>query len=228
MGQTYLNYGWVLLTALYKFVIRELRVLVSVHISKYLVYALGRQGQVRVRPLAVIEDLFGRVFVSGEIDHLTSHLVDGSDDLKHLVVGDEAVLVYVIELECPCRRAVRQWTMRRMRHTFELFVQASATRYAEGADELLKVDRTVLVLVKDVEYIVCELAGVTKGEELLVYATELGSVEVARRTIPEEALVPRAASERCGGERGRRDHCCSSLLSTGEMDECRWRSHRAR
>ena len=47
-------------------------------------------------------DLFGGVFVSGEFDHLTGHLVDGSDDLEHLVVGDEAVLVYVIELECPC------------------------------------------------------------------------------------------------------------------------------
>jgi len=48
------------------------------------------------------KDLFGGVFVGGELDHLTGHLVDGSDDLEHLVVGDEAVLVYVIELESPC------------------------------------------------------------------------------------------------------------------------------
>ena len=48
-GRTYLNYGWILLTAFYEFIIRELCVLVSVHIPKYLVHTLGRQGQVGVR-----------------------------------------------------------------------------------------------------------------------------------------------------------------------------------
>jgi len=170
-----------LLTAFYEFIIRELCVLVSVHIPKYLVHTL-----------------FGRVFVSGELDHLTSHLVDGGDDLEHLVVGDEAVLVNVIQLECP----------------LELFVQAATTGYTEGADEFLKVDRTVLVFVKDVEYIVCELARVAKREELLVYATKFGPIEVARWTVPEESLVPRAGLEKgwAGSRQG--DHCCSSLLST--------------
>lgn len=38
---TDLNYSWVLFTALYKFIISKLCVLVSVHISKDLVHALG-------------------------------------------------------------------------------------------------------------------------------------------------------------------------------------------
>ena len=98
---TYLDYSWVLLTTLSEFVISEFCILVSVHISKYLVHAL--EGQVRWggEGKGKGRDLFGGVFICGELDHLTGHLVDGSDDLEHLVVGDEAVLVYVIELECP-------------------------------------------------------------------------------------------------------------------------------
>jgi len=83
-------------------------------------------------------------------------------------------LVYVVELEGP----------------LELLVQSSAACDAEGADEFLKVDCAVLVLVEDVENIVCELARVTEREELLVYVTKLGPVEVARRTVLEESLVP--------------------------------------
>ena len=45
--------------------------------------------------------LFRRVLVSRELDHLASHPVDGLDDLEHLVVGDGAVLVDVVELEGP-------------------------------------------------------------------------------------------------------------------------------
>lgn len=41
VGETYLNYSWVLLTALYEFVISKLCVLVPVHIPKNLVHALG-------------------------------------------------------------------------------------------------------------------------------------------------------------------------------------------
>lgn len=113
------------------------------------------------------------------------------------------------------------WRMRwgrsgRRGHTLELLVQTAATRDAEGADELLKVDRAVLVFIKDVEHIVCELAGITEREELLVYATELGPVELSGRTVLEEALVPGRVRDRWDGAKGRY-HCCSSLLSTGEM-----------
>lgn len=81
-------------------------------------------------------------------------------------------------------------TMGRRGHTLELLVQVAAACDAEGTDELFKVDRAVLVFVEDVEYIVCELAGVTEREELLVYAAELGPVELAGWTVSEEALVP--------------------------------------
>lgn len=164
-------------------------------------------------------DLFGCVFIGGEFDHLAGHLIYGRDDLEHLVVGDEAVLVYVIELECPCG-GVRWSTMDMRGHTLELFVQTAAACDAECADELFKVDCPVLVFVKDVEDIVCELAGVTERKELLVYVTEFGAVELAGWTVLEEALVPRGRSEQSGGsERGRRDHCCSSRLSTGRPYE---------
>ena len=106
-------------------------------------------------------------------------------------------------------------------HTLELLVQATATCYAEGADELFKVDRTVLVFVKDVEYIVCELAGVAEGEELLVYATELGPVEVARWTVPEESLVPGAGSERDGSERDESTIAVVLACRLPSMSACR-------
>jgi len=35
------------------------------------------------------------------MDHLTSHLVDGADDLEQLVVGDHPVAVDVVQLEGP-------------------------------------------------------------------------------------------------------------------------------
>jgi hypothetical protein len=43
-----------------------------------------------------------RLLVRGQLDHLPGHLVDGPNDLEHLVVGDEAVTVDVVELEGPC------------------------------------------------------------------------------------------------------------------------------
>jgi len=113
-------------------------------------------------------------------------------------------------------------TMGRRGHTLELLVQVAAACDAECADELFKVDRAVLVLVEDVEYIVCELAGVTEREELLVYAAEFGPVELAGWTVPKEALVPGARSAIVGAESGARNHCCSSLLSTGMCEIRRW------
>ena len=80
--------------------------------------------------------------------------------------------------------------MIRWERTLELLIETAATGDAQGADELLEVDCPVLVLVKHIEYIVGELGGVAKGEELLVYPTELGLIEVARGTVLAEALVP--------------------------------------
>lgn len=63
--------------------------------------------------------------------------------------------------------------------TFELLVQPASARYAEGTDEFFKVYMAVLVLVEDVEDIVCEFAWVAEREELLVYPTELGLIELS-------------------------------------------------
>lgn len=43
--------------------------------------------------------LFRRVFVFRQLHHLTRHLVNGSDDLQHLVFGYRAVRVDVVELQ---------------------------------------------------------------------------------------------------------------------------------
>lgn len=45
--------------------------------------------------------LLGRVLVWREPDDLAGHLVDGLDDLEHLIIGDEAIAVDIIQLECP-------------------------------------------------------------------------------------------------------------------------------
>jgi hypothetical protein len=66
----------------------------------------------------------------------------------------------------------------------------AAACHAECTDELFKVDRAVLVRVEHVENIVCELAGIAKGKELLVYPTEFGLVELTGRTVLAETLVP--------------------------------------
>lgn len=57
--------------------------------------------------------------------------------------------------------------------TFEFLVEATTACNAEGTYEFLEVDCAVLVLVKDVEHIVCKLPWVAKGEELLVYSGKL-------------------------------------------------------
>lgn len=75
----------VLLGSLLELVKREAVVLVQVHVAEDLVDAL-----------------LGRVLVFWERDHLARHLVYAADDLEHLVVCDEAVLVDVVELERPC------------------------------------------------------------------------------------------------------------------------------
>ena len=79
---------------------------------------------------------------------------------------------------------------RRRRRTFELLIQPSPTRYAEGADELFEVDRAVLVLVEHIEDIVRELARITEWEELLVYPSKFVFVELPRWAILQKASVP--------------------------------------
>ena len=46
-------------------------------------------------------DLFGSVLVLGQLDHLTGHLVDTPNDGQHLVVGNESILVDIVQLEGP-------------------------------------------------------------------------------------------------------------------------------
>ena len=67
--------------------------------------------------------------------------------------------------------------------TFELFVELAARGDGEGADELLKVDCAVAVVVEYIEDEVCKLSGISKGEELFVDAAEFFLVEFATRTV---------------------------------------------
>ena len=62
--------------------------------------------------------------------------------------------------------------------TFELLVQPAPACYAQGTNELLEVDMTILVLIEDVEDVVGKFARVAEWEELLVYPTELGLVQL--------------------------------------------------
>lgn len=41
------------------------------------------------------------ILIGGQLDHLTRHLVNGLHDLKHLIVCDSAVLIDIVQLECP-------------------------------------------------------------------------------------------------------------------------------
>ena len=76
------------------------------------------------------------------------------------------------------------------KRTFELLLKTSAGGDGEGTDELFEVDSAVLVVIEDVEDVVCEFAWVAEGEELLVDLAELGFVELAGGAIFQEAFVP--------------------------------------
>lgn len=144
------------------------------------------------------------VLVFWQLDHLTGHLVNTLYDscrtrnrskisanvsslffrrsaarcwhllTEHLVVGDGSVAVNVVELEGPS----------------QLLVEPSSRCHAECADELLKVDGAVLVLVENVEHVFCKRGRISKGEELFVDAAELLLVERSGWAVLEEALVP--------------------------------------
>lgn len=66
-------------------------------------------------------DLFGSIFILWQLDHLSSHFINRSYNLKHLIVGDVTVLVNIIQLERP----------------FKLFVKTTPRGNRKGADELL-------------------------------------------------------------------------------------------
>jgi hypothetical protein len=68
------------------------------------------------------------------------HLVDGFHNGKHLLVGDLAVAVNVVEVERPV----------------ELVLHLAAARHAEGDDEFLKVNGARPIRVEDFEHIVGE------------------------------------------------------------------------
>lgn len=63
--------------------------------------------------------------------------------------------------------------------TFELLIEAPAACNTQSTDELLEIDRAILVLVEDIEDIVRKLVRIAEREELLVYPAELGLVELA-------------------------------------------------
>lgn len=52
----------------------------------------------------LVDALLRRVLVGRQLDHLPGHVVNRLDDLEHFVVGDEAVVVDVVQLESPCVR----------------------------------------------------------------------------------------------------------------------------
>jgi hypothetical protein len=51
----------------------------------------------------LVDTLLGGVLIGRQLDHLTRHVVNRLNNLEHLVVGNEAVVVDVVELESPCR-----------------------------------------------------------------------------------------------------------------------------
>lgn len=102
---------------------------------------------------------------------MTYHLVDGFDNLQHLVVAYLSVAVNVVQLEGPV----------------ELILHLTPAGHAESADELFEIDRTGLVRVKDVKDVVGKVRRVSKGEELSVYLLKLFLGEHARGAVFDEA-----------------------------------------
>lgn len=91
--------------------------------------------------------------------------------------------------------------------TFELLFDTSARGDADGADELLKVNLAAAIHIEDVKDVVREFSGVAQREEQLVYPSEFFLVQMARRKVLHEALVPvyqvAGAQASYGGARSR-------------------------
>lgn len=103
-------------------------------------------------------------------DKETHHLVDSFDNSEHFFVTDLSIAIYIVELKCP----------------IEFVLHFATAGYTEGADELLEVDSTALVRVKDFEDIICKRIGVAKGKELSVDLLELLLGESPRGAIFKE------------------------------------------
>jgi len=136
---------------------------------------------------------------------LTIQLVDGAGDLEHPVVGDRPAAVDVVHQEAPWKNTDEQeyvsttWTGAQSggaretlaRHvgsrgtrTFELFVERASRGDGNGADELLKVDCTIVLAVEYVEGVVRELARIiTIVVEPPVDAAETFLVDLATRIV---------------------------------------------
>jgi hypothetical protein len=65
------------------------------------------------------------------------------------------------------------------RHTLKLLIQTPAARHTQCTYELFEVDRPILVDVEHIENVIRKFSRIAKGEELLVYATEFGLVELS-------------------------------------------------
>jgi hypothetical protein len=108
-GATHLDNCRIEFAALDKLFIRQLGVLIFVHVLEDLVHSLNSRGVSRqIHNLSAVatgiwtgSDLFGSVLVFGELDHLIGHLVNSPYDLEHLIVGDRPIAVDVVELEGP-------------------------------------------------------------------------------------------------------------------------------
>ena len=169
----------------------------------------------------VRSDLFGSFLVHWKLDRWTDHLVDGPDNLEHLIVGDGPVVVDIVHLEDPWKikeskgapvsgeealrvtttativrwlRTHRETQWERGVRTFELFIRIASRGEGERADELPKVDFIVVVSIKDIEEVFCELGWVTGGEDPLVEVSEFLLAEPAIRIVSHVILVPGCAS----------------------------------
>jgi hypothetical protein len=49
----------------------------------------------------LVDPFLCRVFVGGQLDHVSSHVVDRLNNLQHFVVRDQPIIVDVVQLESP-------------------------------------------------------------------------------------------------------------------------------
>lgn len=83
---------------------KEEEVLDSTTTTTYVaVFERGGAGDSEEKKKKTAEtDLFCGILVGGQLDHLSRHVIDRLDNLEHLVVRDQAVVVDVVQLERPC------------------------------------------------------------------------------------------------------------------------------
>jgi len=96
--------GGILLAVFNKLTVRDLRILVLVHILEYLVHPL-----------------FRCFLVLRKLQHLASHLVDGLDYLKHFLVGYVAILIDVVQLKSPSKLLFGGASASSTKGAYELF-----------------------------------------------------------------------------------------------------------